>query len=148
MACFALQLHPSLAWRAQDVMEETAPDFAGTMNVLYLTTRSIEDALAESVTGEIGLFIGTCESPHARFRWFRFPPSGFLLVLVGASLFPFCLGLAFFPLRLEEVLLFLLSRPQAVDLQGTAKDEKQCVSILHTSQNCNLLLLSSMYVAS
>eukprot|EP00903_Cladosiphon_okamuranus_P022061 g20288.t1 len=43
----------------QDAMEEAAPDFAGTLNVFYLTTRSLEDALAESVSGEIGLFVAT-----------------------------------------------------------------------------------------
>lgn len=43
-------------------MEEVAPDFAGTLNVFYLTSRSIDDALIESVAGEIMLYIATCES--------------------------------------------------------------------------------------
>ena len=43
-------------------MEEAAPDFAGTLNVFYITSRSIDDALAESIGGEIVLFIATCEN--------------------------------------------------------------------------------------
>lgn len=42
-------------------MEKAALDFAGVLNVFYLTTRSIEDGLEESVGGEIALFVATCE---------------------------------------------------------------------------------------
>eukprot|EP00752_Nemacystus_decipiens_P008590 g7670.t1 len=43
----------------QDAMEEAAPDFADTVNVFYITSRSIDDALAESIGGEIVLFVAT-----------------------------------------------------------------------------------------
>lgn len=42
-------------------MEESQDDFADVFSVLYLTSRSIDDALAESVSGEIFLYIATCE---------------------------------------------------------------------------------------
>ncbi len=50
-------------------MEESAPDFAGVLSVFYLTSRSVEDALDESVSGEAFLYVATCE--------FRLPVSGF-----------------------------------------------------------------------
>eukprot|EP00903_Cladosiphon_okamuranus_P015713 g14505.t1 len=43
----------------QDAMEDAAPDLAGTLNLFYITSRSIDDALAESITGEIMLFVLT-----------------------------------------------------------------------------------------
>ena len=42
-------------------MEESAPDFADVLNVFYLTSRSIEDALEEAVFGEVFLFLATCK---------------------------------------------------------------------------------------
>lgn len=59
-------------------MEEEAPRFADVLNVFYLTSRSIDDALAESITGEIVLFIATCESPFVRcpLSSARVPPLG------------------------------------------------------------------------
>lgn len=42
-------------------MEEAAPDFAGTLNVFYITSRSTDDGIEASITGEIGLFVATCE---------------------------------------------------------------------------------------
>lgn len=47
-------------------MDERQHDFADVMNVLYLTSRSTDDALAESVSGEMFLFITTCESSNKR----------------------------------------------------------------------------------
>ncbi|CAM9459401.1 unnamed protein product [Scytosiphon promiscuus] len=45
----------------QDTMEEAQEDYANVLNVFYLTSRSTDDALEESVSGEIFLFITTCE---------------------------------------------------------------------------------------
>lgn len=45
----------------QDTMEDVQDDFPNVLNVFYLTSRSTDDALAESVSGEIFLFITTCE---------------------------------------------------------------------------------------
>lgn len=42
-------------------MEDRASDFSGTLNVFYITSRSIDDALGESIGGEIILFVITCE---------------------------------------------------------------------------------------
>ena len=54
---------PFLSVRSpKDVVEEAATDFAGVLNVFYLTSRSIEDGLAESIIGEMRLFTATCES--------------------------------------------------------------------------------------
>lgn len=52
-----------LDWEAnfQDLMEDKAESYSSIFTVLYLTGRSIDDALAESVSGEIYLFIATCE---------------------------------------------------------------------------------------
>lgn len=41
-------------------MDEAADDF-DVLDVFYLTSRSTDDALNESVTGEMFLFITTCE---------------------------------------------------------------------------------------
>lgn len=45
-------------------MEEAATDFTGVLNVFYLTSRSIQDGLAESIVGEMPLFTATCKSFH------------------------------------------------------------------------------------
>lgn len=49
-------------WQAdfQDLLEAEADTYS-VFNVLYLTGRSIDDALEESVSGELFLFITTCE---------------------------------------------------------------------------------------
>lgn len=46
-------------------MEERQDDF-DALNVFYITSRSIDDALEESVSGEIFLFITTCELESGR----------------------------------------------------------------------------------
>lgn len=44
----------------QDLLEEES-DADDVYNIQYLTARSIDDALDESISGEISLFIATCE---------------------------------------------------------------------------------------
>lgn len=51
VVCFSLQ----------DTMEEKQDDFADVLNVFYLTSRSTDDALEESLSGELFLFVVTCE---------------------------------------------------------------------------------------
>lgn len=48
-------------WQAdyQDLLDEEADTYSAILNVKYLTGRSIDDALAESITGEIYLFVAT-----------------------------------------------------------------------------------------
>ena len=53
--CFSLLL------RLQDTMEDLNGDFADVVSVLYLTSRSLDDAFDESISGEIFLFAATCE---------------------------------------------------------------------------------------
>lgn len=50
------------AWQGdfQDLLEAEAENM-DVFNIHYLTSRSIDDALEESVSGEIFLFITTCE---------------------------------------------------------------------------------------
>lgn len=54
------------AWQLefQDLLEEES-DADDVFNILYLTGRSIDDALNESVSGEIPLFFTTCEWENA-----------------------------------------------------------------------------------
>lgn len=80
-SCFPFQRRSPLASFAQDAVEEAAPDFAGTLNVFYITSRSIDDALEESITGEIMLFVATCESVLLASRSFQLSLE--YLVLVG-----------------------------------------------------------------
>lgn len=44
-------------------MEDRQDDFTDVLNVFYLTSRSTDDALQESLSGEIFLFLTTCELP-------------------------------------------------------------------------------------
>lgn len=55
---FPLFLHLCCAG-FQDLIVDEADNF-GELNINYFTGRSIDDALAESVSGEIFLFIATC----------------------------------------------------------------------------------------
>ena len=50
-------------WEADfpDLLEGEVDSYASVVNVKYPTSRSIDDALGESVGGEIPLFIATCE---------------------------------------------------------------------------------------
>lgn len=52
----------ALAWQQefQDLFADDADSYSDTFTVVYFTGRSIDDALEESVTGEIFLFITTC----------------------------------------------------------------------------------------
>lgn len=66
----------SMAWQEKfiDFFEDEAGSYSDTFTVVYFTARSIDDALAESVTGEIFLFIATCASVldcHLRRRSYR-----------------------------------------------------------------------------
>lgn len=45
-----------------ELLEEEAGMNGDTFNVVYRTGRSIDDALAESISGEIILFAATCTS--------------------------------------------------------------------------------------
>lgn len=45
----------------QDKLEASTDDFADVFEVYYLTSRSFDDALEESVSGEIFLYVATCE---------------------------------------------------------------------------------------
>lgn len=47
----------------QDRMRQKAAG-VDTLNVAYFTGRSMDDSLAESVSGEVFLFVVTCESLH------------------------------------------------------------------------------------
>ena len=47
-------------------MEESVADFAGVLSVAYITSRSTDDGLNESVNGETFLFVITCECSSAR----------------------------------------------------------------------------------
>lgn len=57
------------SWEAdfQGLMSEVADSFSSTFNVVYRTGRSIDDALEESISGELYLFVTTCEC-HALLR--------------------------------------------------------------------------------
>ncbi|CBJ26534.1 conserved unknown protein [Ectocarpus siliculosus] len=52
----------------QDAMDEAANNF-DVFDVFYLTSRSTDDALNESVTGEMFLFIITCEEIVTSYKW-------------------------------------------------------------------------------
>lgn len=43
-----------------DLMDDEVDNYKDTFTLVYLTGRSIDDALEESVTGEVFLFIITC----------------------------------------------------------------------------------------
>ena len=45
----------------EKLMEEAAISFHDIFNVKYLTGRSLSDALNESLSGELFLFVITCE---------------------------------------------------------------------------------------
>lgn len=45
----------------QDTLGETAADFADDLNVFYFTSRATDDALADSISGEVVLFVITCK---------------------------------------------------------------------------------------
>ena len=65
-------------WMAdfQDFMKDQDEEYESTIGIEYITSRSIEDALTESVSGESFLFVTTCAY---RFRsW----------LLVTAALIP------------------------------------------------------------
>lgn len=49
-------------WMAkfQDFMEDEADEYESFFGITYITSRSIDDALEESVSGEISLFVTTC----------------------------------------------------------------------------------------
>lgn len=49
-------------WTAdfQDFMKDQNEEYESTIGIEYITSRSIEDALTESVSGEAFLFVITC----------------------------------------------------------------------------------------
>ena len=49
-------------WMAdfQDFMKDQEDEYESTIGIEYITSRSIEDALTESVSGESFLFVTTC----------------------------------------------------------------------------------------
>ena len=49
-------------WMAdfQDFMKDQDEEYESTIGIEYITSRSIEDALTESVSGESFLFVTTC----------------------------------------------------------------------------------------
>jgi len=57
-------------WMAefQDFMENNADEYESVFGITYITSRSIDDALEESVSGEISLFVATCAF---WFSWWR-----------------------------------------------------------------------------
>lgn len=52
----------ALAWELEfiNLMESEAESYGSVFTIVYLAQRSFDDALAESVTGEIFLFVTTC----------------------------------------------------------------------------------------
>ena len=44
----------------QDFMKEQAEEYNSIFGIAYITGRSIDDALNESISGEIFLFVATC----------------------------------------------------------------------------------------
>lgn len=63
----------------QDTLAETADGFADDLTVYYFTSRSMDDALAESVSGEALLFVITCKLAFGRCKKrHRFFPVRFL----------------------------------------------------------------------
>lgn len=49
-------------WMAdyQDFMDDLGDEYDSIFEVEYITSRSIDDAFEESITGEIPLFVATC----------------------------------------------------------------------------------------
>ena len=55
----------------QDRMRKKAAEIE-SLNVAYFTGRSMDDSLAESVSGEIFLFVVTCELLVAAYRMLHY----------------------------------------------------------------------------
>ena len=53
--------------RSQDLIEAEQDNY-GDLNIEYMTGRSLDDGLEESVSGEIFLFVATCML-NDRLRW-------------------------------------------------------------------------------
>lgn len=55
----------ALAWQLEFIalFADEAEHYSETFHVAYYAERSIDDALAGSVTGEISLFVATCKDP-------------------------------------------------------------------------------------
>lgn len=69
-------------------MEEATDDF-DVVDVYYFTSRSIDDALSESVSGEIYLFITACEGVAKSSKMFCKADSGLMQPSFSADVIRF-----------------------------------------------------------